>query len=143
MEILTVVLGISTLSFAVAYTSAVYKIRKMANAFADVLIKQVQLEAAHENYINIKSLTESDDVHTQSFIKFLSDSRDWAFEYIENVQTGIKKFISEVGPKIEYFDKYGSVIEGLTPSHDSALKTVSKEIQDLKKFLPEEVHDRR
>ena len=95
MEILLGVLGLLTVSFAIAYTLAISKMKRMANSFAEVLISRVELEKAYENYQNIRNLTSNQDEHTQNFIKFLSDSRDWAFEYIENVQRGIKKFMNE------------------------------------------------
>ena len=143
MDILTIILGIFTLSFAIAYVSSVARIKKMTEAFAQVLISQTELEAAYENYIKAKNISSDLDIHTQNFIKFLSDSRDWAYQYIEDVQGGIKKFMDEVGPQIDYYNNYGVVVEGMIPSHDFALKKISKEIEELKKFLPEESNDRR
>lgn len=141
MDILTVVLGIFTLSFAIAYISSVVRMKKMTEEFVKVLISQTQLELAYGNYVKAKNSAEGADIHTQNFIKFLSDSRDWAFQYIEDVQVGIKKFMNEVQPQIDYYNKYGIVIEGVVPPHDFALKKISKEIDELKKFLPEEVND--
>jgi len=141
MDILTVVLGIFTLSFAIAYISSVVRMKKMTEAFAKVLISQTQLELAYDNYVQAKNSAEGADIHTQNFIKFLSDSRDWAFQYIEDVQVGIKKFMNEVQPQLDYYNKYGVVIEGMAPPHDFALKKISKEVDELKKFLPEEVND--
>jgi len=143
MEILTIVLGIFTISFAIAYAVSVSRIKKMTEAFAQVLISQAQLEAAYENYAKAKSIVDDTDVHTQSFIKFLSDSRDWAFQYIEEVQGGLKKFINEVQPQIEYYDKYGAAVEGMVAPHDFALKKISAELKELKKLLPEETPDDR
>ena len=56
MEILTIVLGIFTISFAIAYAVSVSRIKKMTEAFAQVLISQAQLEAAYENYAKAKSV---------------------------------------------------------------------------------------
>ena len=143
MEILTIVLGIFSLSFAIAYAVSISRIKKMTEAFAQVLINHTQLEAAYENYVNAKNAINDADVHTQNFIKFLSDSRDWAYQYIEDVQGGIKKFMNEVEPQLDYYNKYGIVVDGMIPSHDFALKKISKEVEELKKFLPEEADDRR
>lgn len=41
----------------------------------------------------------------QGFVNFLSQSRDWAFEYIESVQAKIKDFEDEVLPIIDSLDK--------------------------------------
>jgi biopolymer transport protein ExbB/TolQ len=143
MEILTIMLGIFTISFAIAYAVSVSRIKKMTEAFAQVLISQAQLEAAYENYAKAKSVIDDGDVHTQNFIKFLSDSRDWAFQYIEEVQDGLKKFINEIQPQIEYYDKYGATVEGMVAPHDFALKKISAELKELKKLLPEEAPDDR
>jgi hypothetical protein len=86
---------------------------------------------------------DKDEKHKESFIKFLSDSRDWAFDYIEKTQKTISRFIDEVEPEIEYYNEYGSVVEGIIPPHDKALKKISKEISELKNLLPEETDDRR
>lgn len=143
MEILTIVLGIFSLSFAIAYAVSISRIKKMTEAFAQVLINHTQLEAAYENYVNARNAVNDADVHTQNFIKFLSDSRDWAYQYIEDVQGGIKKFMNEVEPQLDYYNKYGIVVDGMIPPHDFALKKISKEVEELKKFLPEEADDRR
>lgn len=140
MEILLGVFGLMSVSFAIAYIAAVFKMKKMTNVFAEVLMSRSQLQEAYENYNNIKNLKSNEDIHTQNFIKFLSDSRDWAFEYIENVQNAIKKFMIEVEPQIKNYSKFENeeiVLNELT------VKKISKEIQELKKFLPEETLDRR
>jgi biopolymer transport protein ExbB/TolQ len=143
MDILTIALGIFSLSFAIAYAVSISRIKRMTEAFAQVLINHTQLEAAYENYVNARNAVNDADVHTQNFIKFLSDSRDWAYQYIEDVQGGIKKFMNEVEPQLDYYNKYGIVVDGMIPSHDFALKKISKEVEELKKFLPEEADDRR
>lgn len=78
------------------------------------------------------------DIVKESFLKFVSDSREWAFEYIEEVQKGLNKFVKEVEPHIDYFDKYGEVMwTPLTPM----MKDISKSFNELKKLLPEESND--
>lgn len=143
MDLITIILGIFSLSFAAAYIGSVIKLKRITEAFAELVLSQVKLETAYDNYTKAKNLSESIDVDTQNFIKFLSDSREWAFTYIENVQVGLKKFIDEVQPQIDYYDKYGSVVEGMVAPHDFALKKISTEIKELKKFLPEETLDDR
>ena len=76
-------------------------------------------------------------VHSESFIKFLSDSRDSAYEYIEKVQTGLAKFVSDVDADISYFDEYGEVLSMSRPDFNS-MKNISKSYKELKKLLPEE-----
>ena len=86
-----------------------------------------------------KELSEN-DVHRENFIKFLSDSRDWAFTYIEDVQNGLTKFVEEIDPSINYFSDFSTMSEG-NPLHNE-MKIISNAYKDLKKFLPENVEDK-
>ena len=126
MEIALVAMSLLSTSFAVAYFMSQRKLSMIKQA-AMTLVLEAQ---------NIS--TQDIDTDRENFIKFLSDSREWAFEYIEQVQNGLKKFINEVEPQLEYYNKYGIVIEGMAPPHDFALKKISKEFEELKKLLPED-----
>jgi hypothetical protein len=77
----------------------------------------------------------SDDT-SGAFLKFVSDSRDWAYQYIEDVQESLNKFISDIEPEILYFDTYGDLM-GAEPNHNS-MKKISGSYKELKKLLPEE-----
>ena len=74
----------------------------------------------------------------EDFLKFVSDSRDWAYKYIEEVQAGLKTFIDEVEPQIDYYDHYGAAVDGMVATHDFALKKISSEFKKLKSLLPED-----
>ena len=54
------------------------------------------------------------------------------------VQSGLKLFIDEAGPQIEYYDKYGSAVDGMISPHDFALKKISGAYKELKKLLPDD-----
>lgn len=102
-----------------------------------------KLEALTAMYANIKSLIDdktaninNNDVHQENFIKFLSDSREWAFEYIEEVQDGLATFIDAVDKDIEHFDQYG-IVASSSP-HYEPLMRISKEYKVLKNLLPED-----
>jgi K+ transporter len=74
---------------------------------------------------------------TDGFLKFISESRDLAFEYIEKVQESLVEFKSEVDPEIEYMLTYG------TATGDSlslkAFKKIEKAYKKLiKEALPQE-----
>ena len=142
MEIALVVLSIISLSFMIAYVAIVKRLNTVSEGFAKLLMTyNMMLDDAEDKN---KFLSPDDhDVHKENFIKFLSDSRDWAFDYIEEVQTGLKKFIEEVSPEIDYYDNYGVAVEGMLAPHDKALKKISKEFSELKKLLPEDTNDRR
>jgi hypothetical protein len=142
MEIIAIVLGI----FALAMTAGYYRTTKKLNAvslgFTQLYKDYVAMHDLLRSNSNPNNLRD-DDVHKENFIKFLSESRDWAFNYIEDVQSVLKKFISEVQPQIDYYNEYGIVVDGIIPPHDFALKKISKELDDLKKLLPEDIDDRR
>jgi hypothetical protein len=72
----------------------------------------------------------------EDFLKFISDSRDWAYTYIEDVQESLNKFITDIEPEIAYFDEYGIV--GSSFPHYHSMKKISEAYKELKKLLPEE-----
>jgi len=55
--------------------------------------------------IEKEKIEKSDD-----FLVFISQSRDWAFEYIETTQDKVNNFINDVGPIIEYLEQYSPPI---------------------------------
>jgi archaellum component FlaC len=96
--------------------------------------KDLELKKFIDNEIDNK-LT-SQDIQNENFVKFLSDSRDSAFEYIEDVQSTIKEFVDVVEPEMSYFDKYG-IVGSAYPHYDS-MKKISESYKKLKTVLPED-----
>ena len=89
-----------------------------------------------ENLSSLKNNNDLDnDVHKESFIKFLSDSRDWAYTYIEDIQEGLANFVNDVEPEISHFDEYGEALSMSRPDYDS-MKNISRAYKELKKLLP-------
>jgi len=111
-----------------------FKINKINKSFTKLLISHKSLQHFVDNN-NIEFKNE-DDIHKENFIKFLSDSRDWAYQYIKDVQDGLEKFVNEVEPEIAYFDEYGLV--GDAYPHYHSMKKISSEYKELKKLLPSE-----
>jgi len=133
MTIMYVVLSIIAIAPSILSIFLLLKILKLRNAIK-------VLSVAYSKIESLSSLKNNDDlnndVHKESFIKFLSDSRDWAYEYIKEVQDGIEKFVNDIEPEIEYFDEYGEV--GSAYPHYHSMKKISQSYKDLKKLLPEE-----
>jgi hypothetical protein len=127
--ILITVFSLSTLILLFLYV-----IQKRANKV--IIAKTLETMLMHQ-LIAGSNKTDKDQAN-EDFLKFISDSRDWAYQYIEEVQAGLKTFIDEVGPQIEYYDKYGPAVEGMVSPHDFALKKISSEFKELKKLLPED-----
>lgn len=136
-DLLIIIFATMSISFFASYVLTLSKSIKLKKDLAKSFIEKSLLE----DYINtIKSLKEkeiSDDlIHKENFIRFLSDSREWAFEYIQNVQKGLIKFINDVEPDISYFEKYGEV--GYAYPHYDSMKKISIAYKELKTLLPEE-----
>ena len=127
--ILITVLSLSTLIFLFLYA-----IQKKANK---TIIAKTLEAMLMQQLIKGPNKTDKDQAN-EDFLKFISDSRDWAYQYIEEVQAGLKTFIDEVGPQIEYYDKYGAAVDGMVAPHDFALKKISSEFKKLKTLLPED-----
>jgi hypothetical protein len=136
MEILSIVLGVLSVSFMIAYIRTLNKLTSVLKVFSELAIThKIVVDSIGQN------VSQDIDIHKENFIKFLSDSREWAFSYIEDVQVGLKSFIKEVEPAINHFNKFGIVTEGMP--HYKDMKKISEEFYKLKKLLPEEIDDRR
>ena len=121
-------------SFALAYLFSLIKINKINKSFTKLLISHKSLqEFIDTNNVQFKN---ENDIHKENFIKFLSDSRDWSFSYIEDVQTKINKMILDLKPDVEYFEKFESLYDG-HPSYEILTNFIEsyKNLQDL---LPKE-----
>lgn len=71
---------------------------------------------------------------SDGFLKFVSDSREWAFNYIEDVQTKLAVFDYDINEILNIYS--------LEPGKDSVsaeiLKEISEAYADLKSVLPKE-----
>ncbi len=141
MEIALVALSVLSISFFIGFIYSNKKLKTVSEGFSQLYITYNALREVLD--LKEEAYKGEQDIHKENFIKFLSDSREWAFGYIEEVQAGLKKFVEEVEPDISYYDQYGSVVEGMVSPHDKALQKISKEFYELKKLLPEEIDDRR
>jgi hypothetical protein len=124
-----------SISFAISYLALLHKLKKLSLTSAQLFLENFKLNQDAE-YIKANQELTDNDIHRENFIKFLSDSRDWAFTYIEDVQKGLTKFVEEVDPTISYFDDFSSIQEG-NPLN-VGMKKISSAYKDLKKFLPSE-----
>jgi type II secretory pathway pseudopilin PulG len=128
--ILSIVLAVTLLILMIVSVKALRLRKKMKTLLAAY--------TKIESLINSQNDKDSDnDVHKENFIKFLSDSRDWAYEYIETVQSGLNKFVSDVDADISHFDEFGDAISMQRPDY-IAMKNISKSYKELKKLLPVE-----
>ena len=82
------------------------------------------------NKLSTLELSESD-----GFIKFISQSRDWAFEYIEEVQSALAEFDNDITPALDWYKSFGMVLG--ESAHTDVLKRISEAYDKLKSVLPE------
>ena len=75
---------------------------------------------------------------SEGFLRFISQSRDWAFSYIEQVQSAILNFKQKVGPKIIYAKTYGSAT--VSP-HTQIIDSIAEAYEELIAVLPEDSAD--
>ena len=105
---------------------------------AKLFIENTLLQEYADLTKSIKTKENSDEsIHKENFIKFLSDSRDWAFSYIENVQKGLTKFVNDVDADVSYFDEYGDALSMSRPDYP-LMKNISKAYKESKTLLPED-----
>lgn len=71
----------------------------------------------------------------ENFIKFLSQTRDTAFAYIENVQLALSEFDKVISKNIKYNETYGAAVGNSVAS--DIIKEISEAYAKLKKVMPE------
>lgn len=85
------------------------------------------------------SVEEANNKTSQDdFIVFLTQSRQWAFDYIEQVQGAIHDFRSSAGPALEYFKEYGPVMQlptdqlfnQIIPAYDKLIDMLPKDNEE-------------
>jgi len=137
-DIIIIVLATLSICFAISYTLLFVKVVKLKKSLSKLFIEKTLLQ---EYIDSTKSIIDQknfeDSVHKENFIKFLSDSRLWAFEYIESVQKGLTKFVNDVDADISHFDEYGDALSMSRADYPS-MKNISKPYKELKTLLPED-----
>lgn len=105
---------------------------EIANKLQAIVDKTIYMDQYHNALQQIENskLEKSDD-----FIKFLSDSRNAAFDYIEKTQEALLQFDKEVQQIFQWSETYGTAI-GNGP-HAEKIKDISLAYQKLKELLPE------
>lgn len=111
-----------------AYCSIVlfFRNKKQTKIIAQLVIDSETVAEQFAQYVAVKNIEDS-----EGFLRFVSQSRDWAFEYIEDVQGKLNDFVEKVGPVMEYYDKYGRINE------NPSMNTIFDAYTELIKTLPE------
>jgi hypothetical protein len=106
---------------------------KLKTAFTQELIDRAIIEKQMQELmaeLDIKNSNQND-----GFLKFVSDSREAAFKYIEEVQAAINEFDSKVGPAVKYYKETGKMLDRrpselvreLSEAYDKLMASMPKE----------------
>jgi hypothetical protein len=125
--ILLVILSVLSTTFAfLFYIQRKRNIQMLAQTLEFFMLQEAQQE-------QVKTDKER---FNEDFLKFISDSRDWAYTYIEDVQKSLDNFITDIEPEILFFDQYGDLMAA-QPNYNS-MKKISEAYKELKKIMPED-----
>jgi hypothetical protein len=110
------------------------KYTKLITTMLTVGLDNAVLKEKLAESLDFKSATKDlRNQESEAFNNFISQSRDWAYEYIEKTQEELHIFISEVGPYIDNFDKY--MDETYLPDTES-MRKISNAFHKIKVLLP-------
>lgn len=129
--ILTITLSILLGLFILLSAVLGFRLITLRNDLAEFALRAALLEQGVKKALDNAPAIEN----SEGFLRFVSESRDWAFKYIEDVQESLGKFIIEIEPEINYFDEYGVV--GSAYPHYYSMKKISDAYKELKKVMPE------
>lgn len=124
----------------VVIAGAVLENIRLKNSNTELLFLLAQLSL--DNDAIKKNLPSSEDIEKDHFIKFLSETRDNSYIFIQEFQDEIKNLKQDLDDEVKYFEKFGSLAEPYEVHHSMSVKFV-EHYKKLLKFLPEEETDGR
>lgn len=86
-----------------------------------------------------KIILEHSAEKTDGFLRFVSDSREQAYKYIEEVQEAINAFDEEVGPIVKHYKETGKV---LNRKHSDTVKRIVDAYEIIMTLMPEDEGDK-
>ena len=104
-------------------------LRRAGADMMQTLVDKMEILKALEKELEKNSLANKST--NEEFIKFLSQSRDWAFSYIEDAQVKLTKFDSIMTTISESYD-------GKVRSSKPALDQVIQAYEEVKTLLPDD-----
>ena len=133
-NLLIIIIVTLLFTFALTYSRMLRNHLKAKKEISKLMVNLIVLEE-YIRGIEENKIQSDESIHKENFIKFLSESRDWAYKYIEDVQEGLSIFIDSVKEDIEYFDQYGDA-GPIGPNYDM-MKRISIAYKELTKLMPE------
>jgi hypothetical protein len=137
MDILGLVIFISLIVFTSSLLIVASKLY-VENKNNKAIVEQLTID---KEYLKLELSAALADIENrklendESFVRFLSTSREWAYGYIEKVQAEMLKFDKEVSPILDWNEKFGDVAGETTGS--KGVSSIAKAYKDLKELMPE------
>jgi hypothetical protein len=137
MQIVESIVAGTLVTLIIFLVYRLFKMRRFATTLSEAYMQQLadnfllqkEVERLYQEIEN-KKLEQTD-----GFLKFVSESRDWAFAYIEEVQKSLAEFDNTVEPLLGWAMKFG-VLNGET-ANTKILREISEAYDKLKSVLPE------
>ena len=112
----TIIISVLSTTIIFLFSALVFQNLKIRTLGEEIVSLTMQNLSVNEKVENLLYERENLAMHDQDgFIKFLSDSRDWAFEYIENVQLSIENLAKAIdsGEQEEISKSFKEIMEYL------------------------------
>ena len=119
----------------VGYEQYFYAAGIVVLSFVSTLLVVSLVKSKNKNKELVERLSNREEIANESYVKFLNESRDWAYAYIEDVQNRLTEFANKVEPQLNYFNTYGTTVQG---PHQILVKEITEAYEELKSVLPEE-----
>ena len=113
------------------------RLRLLNKKIANENIQAEVDKAVLTNKLN-KVILEHSAEKSDGFLRFVSDSWEQAFKYIEDVQEAIKAFDEEIGAVVKHYKKTGKAI---TRKQSEILQRVAMSYDIIMTLMPEEDED--
>lgn len=118
--------------------SSFYLLARLQNRKLAAQLRQAEIDREH---FKVKlteqvSMRENKKLeHTDGFIKFISNSRDVAFKYIEDVQAAISEYNDSVGAMVQYYKETGKlpakkpsdIMKKFAEAHDKLMQSMPED----------------
>jgi hypothetical protein len=122
--------------FIITFVIMFFKLIRLRNN--SVKLKLQIIDLVQRNELLKKALDSKESGHvekTEGFLNFVTQSRDWAFEYIEDVQRVVNSVLTKTEATVKYHKEFSSVV--IEP-YKTQMDVLTEGIEELKFLLPNE-----
>ena len=137
MQILESIVAGTLVTLIIFLVYRLFRMRRFASTLSEAYMQQLADNFLLQKEVEklYQEIENSKLEQTDGFLKFVSESRDWAFEYIEQVQKALVEFDEEIAPQLQWATTYGTLTGDTV--HTNTINTISEAYDKLKSVLPE------